>query len=203
MDVCFLTWQGVSVWLVGEFFDAMVLPVGFQTYLLLIVVSIMVFNFQRNSVEACPGTVITACNDTNSCIQTYGEVYKLLGSNINYSNIAQALYPVKWLSSLLVHVTLNGANGTENSMPVYYTWSMSCLYAAFPENVLEVLAFGSILVASRTQDLNITIAPFCCNVSQKDRERMIENALASVSDNFYLEGWVPDYNKIPFFDNSL
>lgn len=173
------------MWPVGEFFDAMTLPVGFQLYLLFIAVNIMMFNFQQNSVEACPGTVVTACNDTNSCTQTYAEVYKLLGSNINYFNISQALYPLKWLSSLLVRVTLNGANGTENCRPVYYTWSMSCLYAAFPENVLEVLAIGSILVASRTQYLNITIAPFCCNVSQEDRERMIENALASVSDNFF------------------
>ena len=185
MDVCYLTWQGVSVWPVGEFFDTMTLPVGFQIYLLFIAVNIMMFNFQQNSVEACPGTVVTACNDTNSCTQTYAEVYKLLGSNINYFNISQALYPVKWLSSLLVRVTLNGANGTDNCRPVYYTWSMSCLYAAFPENVLEVLSIGSILVASRTQYLNITIAPFCCNVSRKDRERMIENALASVSDIFF------------------
>ena len=134
------------------------------------------------TVEACNGTVITACNDNANCVQTYEELYKSLGSSINYFNISQALYPAKWLSSLLVHVTLHGANGIEKCRPAKYTWSMSCLFAAFPEDVLEVLSLCSILVTPRTQKLKILIRPFCCNVSQEDRVTMIDTVLASVSN---------------------
>ena len=86
------------------------LLVGLQGFLL-VLFKILILIFQQNTVEACPGTVITACNDTSSCIQTYEKVYNLLGSHQNYFNIAQALYPKKWLPSRLVHVTLYGANG--------------------------------------------------------------------------------------------
>lgn len=166
---------------------ARMLSVGPQKYLMLVVLNAVTFSFQQNTVEACTGTVITCCNDTTSCIQTYEEVYKLLGSNVNYFKIAKALYPAKKMSSLLVHVTLNGANGTEKCRPAHYTWSMSCLFAAFPEYVLEVLSLGSILVRSRTQKLDITIAPFCCNVSVENRVTIIEDVLPSVSDMFYLQ----------------
>ena len=157
------------------------LPVGRQEYLVLVLLKILMFNFQQNTTEACTDTVITACNDTTTCIQRYGEVYKSLGSSINYFNIAQALYPAKWLPSLRVNVKLHGANGTENCRPVKYTWSMSCIFATFPKYVLEILSLGAILVTPRTQDLNITINPFCCNVSKEDRITMIETALAAVS----------------------
>ena len=173
------------------------LPVGPKTYLRFFVLNMM-FSCPQNTVEACNGTVITACNittveacngtvitacnDNTTCVQTYEELYKSLGSSINYFNISQALYPAKWLSSLLVHVTLHGANGTENCRPVKYTWSMSCLFAAFPEDVLEVLSLWSILVTPRTQKLKILIRPFCCNVSQEDRVTMIDTVLAAVSN---------------------
>ena len=166
---------------------ARMFSVGPQKYLMLAVLNAVMFSFQQNTVEACTGSVITACNDTTSCMQTYEEVYKLLGSNMNYFKIAQALYPAKKMSSLLVRVTLNGANGTEKYRPAYYTWSMSCLFAAFPGYVLEVLSLGSILVRSRTQKLAITIAPFCCNVSVENRVTIIENVLAAVSDIFCLQ----------------
>lgn len=166
---------------------ARMFSVGPQKYLMLAVLNAVMFGFQQNTVEACTGTVITGCNDTTSCIQTYEEVYKLLASNMNYFKIAQGLYPAKRMSSLLVHVTLNGANGTEKCSPAYYTWSMSCLFAAFPGYVLEVLSLGSILVRSRTQTLNITIASFCCNVSVENRVTIIENVLAAVSDSFCLQ----------------
>lgn len=166
---------------------ARMFSVGPQKYLMLAVLNAVMFSFQQNTVEACTGTVITGCNDTTSCIQTYEEVYKLLASNMNYFKIAQGLYPAKRMSSLLVHVTLNGANGTEKCSPAYYTWSMSCLFAAFPGYVLEVLSLGSILVRSRTQTLNITIAPFCCNVSVENRVTIIENVLTAVSDIFCLQ----------------
>ena len=157
------------------------LPVGPQEYLLLVLFKILMFNFQLNTVKSCTDTVITACNDKTTCIQTYEEVYKLLGSHKNYFNIAQALYPAKWLPSLRVSVALHGANGTENCRPVKYTWSMSCMFATFPKNVLEILSLGAILVTPRTQDLNITINPFCCNICQEDRITMIETVLAAVS----------------------
>lgn len=165
------------------------LLVGLQGFLL-VLFKIVIFIFQQNTVEGCPGTVITACNDTSSCIQTYEEVYKLLGSHQNYFNIAQAIYPKKWLPSRLVHVTLYGANGTENCCPAEYTWSISCMFAAFPDNVLEVLSLGSILVTPRTNNLSITINPFCCNVSQEDRMTMIDTVLAGVSIRKFLRGWV-------------
>lgn len=69
----------------------------------------------------------------------------------------------------------------------HYTWSMSCLFAAFPEIVLELLSLGSILVRSRTQKLDITIAPFCCNVSVENRVTIIEDVLLSVSDMICLQ----------------
>lgn len=157
------------------------LPVGPKTYLLFFVLNMM-FSCPQNTVEACDGTVITACNDNTTCVQTYEELYKSLGSSINYFNISQALYPAKWLSSLLVHVTLHGANGIEKCRPAKYTWSMSCLFAAFPEYVLEVLSLCSIVVTPRTQKLKILITPFCCNVSQEDRVTMIDTVLAAVSN---------------------
>jgi len=59
---------------------------------------------------------------------------------------------------------------------------MSCLYAAFPDKVLEILSLGSIFVTHRTQDLNITIPPFCCNVSEDDRLTIIDRVLAELQD---------------------
>ncbi|XP_078349992.1 uncharacterized protein LOC144634813 isoform X2 [Oculina patagonica] len=59
---------------------------------------------------------------------------------------------------------------------------MNCLYAAFPAEVLEVLSLGSILVTPRTQELNITIPPFCCNVTVEKRQRMIKDVLAALQD---------------------
>ena len=72
-------------------------------------------------------------------------------------------------------------------MPATYTWSMSCLYAAVPAVVLEFLSLGSILVTPRTQELNIHIPLFCCNVSENKEERktiieeMLTRILAEVS----------------------
>ncbi|XP_044166430.1 uncharacterized protein LOC122950431 [Acropora millepora] len=56
---------------------------------------------------------------------------------------------------------------------------MSCLYAAIPSVVLEVLSLGAILVTPRTQELNLQIPLFCCNVSEdkEDRKRKIDEML--------------------------
>ena len=62
-----------------------------------------------------------------------------------------------------------------------YTWIFRGFYAAFPAVFLEISSLFSILVTPRTQELNITIPYFCCNVSVKDRKRMIKTVLAAVS----------------------
>jgi len=65
---------------------------------------------------------------------------------------------------------------------------MSCIYAALPGAVLQVLSLGSILVSPRTQELDIQIPPFCCNVSENKEERkqkingMLTKALAEMQD---------------------
>ena len=64
---------------------------------------------------------------------------------------------------------------------IKYTWSLRSLYAAFPAVFLEISSLFSIPVTSRTQELNITIPYFCCNVSAEDRKRTIKNVLAAVS----------------------
>lgn len=140
----------------------------------------MINLFRGTATEACGTDVIASCADETTCAQSYGDVYNALASDKNYFNISQALYPAKKPSSVQVYVRLYGATKTENCTPATYTWSKSCLYAAFPAKALEILSLGSILVASRTQELNITIPSFCCNVSEGNRKAIIERVLAAV-----------------------
>jgi len=132
--------------------------------------------------EACEANVIMGCVNKTTCAKTYGDVYNALATQENHFNISQALYPAKKPSSVLVHITLYGANGTENCSSAAYTWSMSCLYAAFPGKVLAVLSLGSIVVPSRTEELSIRIPPFCCNVSTDNRKEIIIRVLAALQD---------------------
>ena len=141
---------------------------------------IMINLFRGTATEACGTDVIASCTDETTCAQSYGDVYNALASDKNYFNIAQALYPAKKPSSVQVYVRLYGAPKTENCTPAAYTWSKSCLYAAFPAKALEILSLGSIFVASRTQDLNITIPSFCCNVSEDSRKEIVKGVLAAV-----------------------
>ena len=158
--------------------EEMLLVIPHIKFFVLLILVVLV-TFCQATTEA---NAITGCvTNTSSCAQTYGDVYSALASQKNYFNIARALYPAKKPSSVLVHVRLYGSNGTENCTPANYTWSLSCLYAAFPSKVLEVLSLGSIFVTHRTQELNIAIAPFCCNVSEDDRLTMIDRVLAEVS----------------------
>ena len=129
--------------------------------------------------------MIMGCVNKTTCAKTYGDVYNALATQENHFNISQALYPAKKPSSVLVHITLYGANGTENCSSAAYTWSMSCLYAAFPGKVLAVLSLGSIVVPSRTEELSIRIPPFCCNVSTDNRKEIIIRVLAAVSGSFF------------------
>ena len=149
----------------------------------LFLIQLMMMDFPLRHAKA---NVIKECvNYTGTCNETYGEVYSSLASQKNYFNIALALYPSRKPSPVLVHVNLYAINQTEKSSPVPYTWSMSCLYAALPAKVLEILSLGSILVTSRTRDLNITIAPFCCNVPEEDRSLIIDRVLSEVNEKYF------------------
>lgn len=140
---------------------------------------------QNTSVE---GAVINNCinstTSTKSCREiTYEQVYNSLTKSENSFNIESALYPAKKPSSVKVCVNVYGpGNRTENPNPsARYTWSISCLYAALPAEALEVWSLWSILVKRRTQELNIKISLFCCDVSQGKLKDHIEGVLAAVS----------------------
>ncbi|XP_022794388.1 uncharacterized protein LOC111333135 [Stylophora pistillata] len=130
--------------------------------------------------------VITECRNENNCIKNYSDVYNSLRSEENYYNIALALYPSREPSSVVVRINLYSTNQSDphtgRDSPVQYTWCMSCLYAAIPANVLELLSLGAILISSRTKDLDITIAPFCCNVSKDKRIVNIDRVLSELQD---------------------
>jgi len=153
-----------------------------KSFLRFLIQFIMINLFRGIATEACGTDVIASCADETTCAQSYGDVYNTLASDKNYFNISQALYPAKKPSSVQVYVRLYGATKTENCTPAAYTWSKSCLYAAFPAKALEILSLGSILVASRTQELNVTIPSFCCNVSEDNRKAIIEGVLATLQD---------------------
>lgn len=146
--------------------------------------------FGRHSSQA---DVIDNCTSSTSCIHNYEQVYQSFTKSDNSYNISYALYPGR-LKPSSVHVFVNvyglGPNKfIKNSTPAKYTWSMSCLYATIPSVVLEVLSLGAILVTLRTQELNLQIPLFCCNVSEnkEDRKRkideMLTRAIADVSYN--------------------
>ena len=133
------------------------------------------------------GAVFKNCTNstsaTNSCSGiTYEQVYNSLAKSENSFNIESALYPAKKPSSVRVFVNVYGPNETENSVPAAkYTWSISCLYAAFPAKVLEVWSLGSIMVTRRTQWLNLTISILCCDVTKGKLKEHIHGVLAAVS----------------------
>lgn len=140
------------------------------------------FFIQAALISVFHGTradVIMDCSNLSPCIRSYADIYDALASDDNSFNIESALYPARKPSSVLVFVNVYIHNEMENSTK--YTWSMNCLYAAFPAGVLEVLSLGSILVTYRTKELNITISQFCCNVTVAKRRQMIKEVLAAVS----------------------
>ena len=155
-----------------------------------------------SSLFICPrADVINKCANTTICIGTYADIYKSLDSDVNIFNIKYALCPANEPSSVLVFVNVYGQNGTDktgnDSVPgvMKYIWSLRSLYAAFPAVFLEISSLISILVTPRTQELNITIPFFCCNVSVKDRKRMIKTVLAAVriSISYFILA-----HKVPF-----
>lgn len=135
--------------------------------------------FGQHSSQA---DVINNCTSSTSCIYSYEQVYQSFTKSDNSYNISYALYPGR-LNPSSVHVFVKvyglGLNKTKNCTPAQYTWSMSCLYATIPSVVLEVLSLGAILVTPRTQELNLQIPLFCCNVSEdkEDRKRKIDEML--------------------------
>lgn len=158
----------------------MVMMPGFSFVLLsLIEVTILTYQTQAN--------VISRCKDHAECCKTYDDAYTSLASPQNYHNIALALYPSRYPSSVLLQVNLYSMNQsdyhTERTSPEQYTWSTSCLYAAIPARVLEFLSLGAILITPRTRDLDISIPPFCRNVSEEERIVIIERVLSEVSQN--------------------
>ena len=120
-------------------------------------------------------------NSTNStsCSLTYEHVYKSLTKNENSFNISHALYPEGGKPSFLVRVNVYGNNKTQNSTPAQFIWSIQCLFSNVPALLLEMLSLGSILVSSRTEELNIQIPAFCCNLSEniEKRKEMIQGFL--------------------------
>ena len=124
------------------------------------------------------GEVLRYTNST-SCSLTYEQVYKSLTKNENSFNISHALYPEGRKPSFLVKVNVYGPNKSHNSIPAKFTQSIHCLFSSVPASLLEMLSLGSIIVTSRTQELNIQIPAFCCNLSEniENRKEMIQGFL--------------------------
>ena len=123
-------------------------------------------------VNTVPRFILHNCTTSASCSYTYEQVYHSLAKSENSFNISSALYPGRSRpSSVLVFVNVYGPNKTKESISAKYTWSMSCFYSAVPAFALEVLSLGSILVKRRTQDLNLQIPLFCCNISDNEEQR--------------------------------
>ncbi|XP_068690865.1 uncharacterized protein [Montipora foliosa] len=120
------------------------------------------------------------CTKFTYCVNKYADIYKSLTSDENSFNIESALYPSLEPSSLIVKVQIYGHN---NTFVANYTWSLNCLYAAFPVTVLELLSLGAILVTPRTQDLKICVPDFCPNLSSvADQKALMKSVLAALED---------------------
>lgn len=144
----------------------------------------VILTYLQHTIEgAISNNCINSTSATNSCSGiTYEQVYNSLAKSENSFNIESALYPAKKPSSVRVFVNVYGPNNTENSVPAAkYTWSISCLYAAFPAEALEVWSLWSIMVTKRTQWLNLTISILCCDVTQGKLKEHIDGVLAAVS----------------------
>ena len=145
---------------------------------------VIVITFLQHTTEAA---VVKNCTNstsaTNSCSGiTYEQVYNSLAKSENSFNIESALYPAKKPFSVLVFVNVYGPNNTENSVPAAkYTWSISCLYAAFPAKVLEVWSLGSIMVTRCTQWLKLTVSILCCDMTQGKLKEHMSGVLAAVN----------------------
>ena len=104
-------------------------------------------------------------------------------------------------SSLVVKVRIFGPNYTTVAN---YTWSINCLYVAFPAEVLQVLSFGSILVTPHTQHLNVCIPYFCWNFSSvKDQKDLIGGVLAAVRVNHGLFCHERNERSLVYFNSYI
>ena len=146
-------------------------------------------SFAADNEDADVMYCMSSTNST-SCSLTYEQVYKSLAKNENSFNISHALYPEGGKPSFLVKVNVYGPNKTHNSIPLKFTWGIHCLFSNVPAFLLEAVSLGSIIVTSRTQELNIQIPAFCCNLSEniEKRKEMIQGfltrALFEVSAHF-------------------
>ena len=132
-------------------------------------------------VQPTHADVIMNCTKFTYCIDSYADIYKSLTTEKNSFNIESALYPAMMPSSLVVKVQIYGPDDT---FAANYTWSVNCLYVAFPLEVLQVLSLGSILVTPRTQELKICIPQFCKNFSSvKEQRDLMRDVLAAVRVN--------------------
>ena len=176
-----------------------------------IIVFHVVLHLTSSLVICINADVMIKCSNVSTCIETDADIYNSLASDKNSFNIESALYPANEPSSVLVFVNIYGQNGPDktgnDSMPavIKYTWSLRSLYAAFPAVFLEISSLFSILVTPRTQELNITIPYFCCNVSKEDRKRMIKNALAtvSISISYFILVYIREFKMLGQCSTSL
>ena len=130
-------------------------------------------------VQQTKADVVTNCPTFTYCIDSYADIYKSLTAEKNSFDIESALYPAMRPSSLVVKVQIYGPNDTSVAN---YTWSVNCLFVAFPSEVLQVLSLGSILVTHRKQELKICIPHFCQNFSSlKEQGDLMKGVLAAVS----------------------
>ena len=153
------------------------LHVTFQKSIFL-VIQVALFDFVLQTKD----DGMRSCTNFTYCIGSYADIYKSLTSEDNSFNIESALYPAMKPSSLVVKVQIFGPNYTTAAN---YTWSINCLYVAFPAEVLQVLSFGAILVTPRTQHLNVRCIPYFCRNSSsvKDQKDLMKGVLAAVSVN--------------------
>ena len=149
-----------------------------------------------NFVQYTKADFMRNCTNFTSRIDSYADIYNSLTSEDNSFNIESALYPALKPSSLVVKVHIYGPNLTSVAN---YTWSMNCLYVAFPVEALQLLSFGSILVSSRTQDLQICMPDFCRNFSSiKKQKDLLKDVVAAVSVHTVLPFLTPNTSFIVF-----
>ena len=173
-----------------------------------IIVFHVVLHLTSSLVICINADVMIKCSNVSTCIETDADIYNSLASDKNSFNIESALYPANEPSSVLVFVSISGQNGSDKTGDdgvQKYTWSLRSLYAAFPAVFLEISSLFSILITPRTQELNITIPYFCCNVSKEDRKRMIKNALAtvSISISYFILVYIREFKMLGQCSTSL
>ena len=174
------------------------LHVTFQKSIFL-VIQVALFDF----VLQTRADGIRSCSNFTYCIDSYADIDKSLTSEDNSFNIESALYPAM-KPSFLAHVVKVQIFGPSYTSVANYTWSINCLYVAFPAVVLQVLSFGSILVSPRTQHLNVCIPYFRQNFSWvKDQKDLMKGVLAAVRVNHNLFCHERNERSLVYFNSYI